>query len=294
MLPVKTKQTRVFTALLATLALAFGLAGCGGGSNVDTAAFEGEWTLIGFGDDGEIDADKFALAATLGVNVTLDLKSDGSAVLDMAGDIEEGTWKAVSDSKGSFEADGTAADILLQDGKLILTDGDENLVFMRPGDLPAPEVESEDADSTEGEEGEEGEESEESPAGTSPAVPGEVIVSDEFVTIALQGVTVDGLDDVGYVFEVRNNYDRAIWLNQVVESFSVNGKGMNVGFGETIDPGQSEQVLLTFPADELGGADPSLLVNVKGSIYVLDDETVDVLATIDLELPDGSNLDMVD
>lgn len=128
------------------LLLTLALAACGGpsdgsGGTTDVGGdFVGPWILVGFEEDGVDDSD-VALAAAFGVSVTLELEADHTATLDLSGQVEQGTWEASTPTEGTFSASDFSGDLALRNGRLILTDGTDTLVFSRAEDISVSEAE---------------------------------------------------------------------------------------------------------------------------------------------------------
>ena len=73
---------------------------------------------------------------------TLVLSEDRSAVLDMYGEIMEGSWKTADGSAVTLTLLGADLDAVVQDGELVIKSYNRKLTFLKrevpPGDFPAP------------------------------------------------------------------------------------------------------------------------------------------------------------
>ena len=91
----------------------------------------GSWILVK-GNDKDLKASNISLMRSLGLNVTLTLKKNGKANLNLFGDVSKCTWKAKSRSKGTLTLNRSGAKLSLANGKLKLTDSSSKwLLFKR-------------------------------------------------------------------------------------------------------------------------------------------------------------------
>lgn len=105
------------------LAMLLALTLCIGASS-EEAAPAGTWALTDMTIGG------MSIAAdTLGVSLTLALNEDGSCTLTANGRSETGSWAATEAGVIVTDATGTANELTLQDGALIMTRGDATLAF---------------------------------------------------------------------------------------------------------------------------------------------------------------------
>ncbi len=118
------------SALFLALALMLSLAACGGGGGV-----AGTYKLTEMNIEG-VNMDLTKLASTFGmeVNITLDLKADGSFILDGNGlsglDNISGTWTS-SGSTLSLDADGETITGTLNGGAIVLEEDGQSMTFRK-------------------------------------------------------------------------------------------------------------------------------------------------------------------
>ena len=105
--------------------------------------YVGLWTL------DTIESGELVLpASTLGMTFTIDLVADGTANLDAMGEKEVGTWTAIAGGINLTDASGTNMDMLLVDGKLVMSQDGMKMVFARVGEDSAPAAAAVAADLT--------------------------------------------------------------------------------------------------------------------------------------------------
>lgn len=112
--------------LLALLMLVLSAAGAQAVTEADYAAFGGAWVLIEMVLGGTA-----YNPADLGMSINLNLKEDGSLEGDLAGDPLSGEW-SVREETVCVSIDGTESPGHLEEGRLVLENGDQKMVFARP------------------------------------------------------------------------------------------------------------------------------------------------------------------
>ena len=112
--------------LLALLMLVLSAAGAQAVTEADYAASGGAWVLIEMVLGGTA-----YNPADLGMSITLNLKEDGSLEGDLAGDPLSGEW-SVREGTVCVSIDGTESHGRLEEGRLVLENGDQKMVFARP------------------------------------------------------------------------------------------------------------------------------------------------------------------
>ena len=112
--------------LLALLMLVLSAAGAQAVTEADYAASGGAWVLIEMVLGGTA-----YNPADLGMSITLNLKEDGSLEGDLAGDPLSGEW-SVREGTVCVSIDGTESPGHLEEGRLVLENGDQKMVFARP------------------------------------------------------------------------------------------------------------------------------------------------------------------
>ena len=122
---------------------------------------------------------------------------------------------------------------------------------------------------------------------------GIVVIDDDFVTVEVLGVQTDWADDPGYVLFILNKTDHEIAVKDKWESFTVDGREVNPSLSATVAPGEYIEAFLGFNDEDLGGG-VSALTNVKGQLTVRNTEISETLGHIDVELPNGSELTVIE
>lgn len=266
---MKKKLTALFAAAC-SLVLCFALAGCGGGGGGGGKAdysknFVGTWVLSGGEMDGDaIDSATLDLMNTYGMNVYITFDKDGTVLFVLFGEEMSGDWKAKDASTATLTFDGDSGDAKLADGKLSLEADGDKLVFEK-GEAPAKSSSgSTDTDV-------------ETAVGQDLNV---TIADDDVCTITVLSSGTDSTDDPGYNINVVNKTDRAIYAYAEYGSFSVNGKMMEPGSGATVQPGKNADFFMFFM--DLDTVED--LVNVEGTLVVVDNDTWDELARYDFTM----------
>lgn len=145
-------RKRVF-ALIAGCALAASLAlvGCSGsgstsadGASTATDAetestasvnpaenLVGTWEVSDMTENGEpVSADEIQAMKDMGLNITLVLAEDGTAGMDVLGDVMEGgAWEMSNATEGAITFNGVTLPITISNGELSLVDSDTNTVW---------------------------------------------------------------------------------------------------------------------------------------------------------------------
>ena len=106
--------------------LVLSAAGAQAVTEADYAASGGAWVLIEMVLGGTA-----YNPADLGMSITLNLKEDGSLEGDLAGDPLSGEW-SVREGTVCVSIDGTESPGHLEEGRLVLENGDQKMVFARP------------------------------------------------------------------------------------------------------------------------------------------------------------------
>ena len=143
-------KKRIFAiAVACVLALSFALVGCGGGNSGsaggDSGAttqqaqtnpadnFVGTWEVSGMVSDGQpYSADDLQAMKDMGMNIILTLNEDGSATIDMFGEILNGSWDCASETDGTLTFEGDSVSITVSDGTLtFIVDDNNSMSFTR-------------------------------------------------------------------------------------------------------------------------------------------------------------------
>lgn len=132
-------RARRLFSILGALVLSIALVGCGSAVDVEklTGELVGTWEFesgtFGGRTFGEEERDQLR---ALGVNVTIDLDSNGDMLLDAGGDQTKGTWKIKDETTIELDDGSDSVDVAYEDDRLTLTDGDEHMTFVKVDDDP--------------------------------------------------------------------------------------------------------------------------------------------------------------
>ena len=137
-----TKRIGIIAAVCFAFAFCFALVGCGG---VDKSAYVGTWDLES-GSDESLSADSIELMKSLGLDVTITLKDDGTGSLNLFGEETDLDWEATSSTEGSVSFNGNSAALKLSDGKLILEDSTGSSMTFKKSDATASTASSASAE----------------------------------------------------------------------------------------------------------------------------------------------------
>ena len=86
-------------------------------------------------DGGEVTGkDELKLMNSLGMQVTLALGADSKLTLDTLGKKAEGTWEAKSETEGTASIDKQELSMEITEGKLVMEQGGDKLVFDKVSD----------------------------------------------------------------------------------------------------------------------------------------------------------------
>ena len=105
------------------------------------------------------------------------------------------------------------------------------------------------------------------------------VADDDLVKIVAVAQAVDFEGDPGYIFEITNKSDIALYVTNTDGVFTVNGQLIDPTLAETVAPGQTIEGIMFFDRAKLGSSDLSSLVAVEGTIEVWNDDTLDTLGT---------------
>ena len=261
------KRIAVLLAAVCAFAMCFALVGCGGGKSEDVSKnFVGDWVLVGGQADGEeIDQESIDILNSLGMQIYLSLKDDGTSALVLFGEELNGTWKAKDASTVTITFDNDGGDFKLADGKLTLEVEGDKLIFEKG------EISKSAASGTTG-------------TGLSSAtgsgteddgtIVGEdlnvTIADDDICTIIVNNTAEDGWMGAGYNMTIYNNTsDRTLYVSSSYDTFSVAGKMMELYGGETIKPGKYVDTFMYFTSSDLPDGLAGLS-DVEGVISVQD------------------------
>lgn len=228
-------RARRLFSILGALALSIALVGCGPTVDVEKLSKDlvGTWELesgvLNGRDFGEEERDQIR---ELGVNVTLDLDSNGDMLYDIAGTQMKGTWKVKDGSTIELTVDSEPVDAPYENDRITMASGDSHMVFVKVDDPNCDRDPSENAGPLGTDEGQGDADAAElkplidsvaSPEGdtinagyvssvkvTSPM--DQVAFSNGNFDVRCVGVGEDPEGDTGYLLEVTNKSDRDVVL----------------------------------------------------------------------------------
>lgn len=281
---MKRKMIPLFGFVLALCLALVGCAGAGGGADA-AKNFIGTWKLTSMEAEGEIIGEgDIALMESLGMKSSLTLNEDKTAVLTLIGESIDCTWEVTDASKATIKVEGDTADLTLAGDNLTLSSDGNKMMFVK-GD--ASDAAGSGTTSSGGTgDGASAEPSVEAPVSSDAddTMAMDVIIADDDVcTIVVTEMGVDWANDPGYELTITNNSDKTIYVSAKWGTFSVDGRMMDPGLGETIQPGKYTMTFMYFSGSDLGGG-VEALVNVEGIIQVTDDSSWDTIATYDVVL----------
>ena len=282
---------RMWSVFAVMLALCLALAGCGGNksssgdpapqkptSTSETtaepnaeadlgAAFKGSWELVSMVQEGEETSEEDMQAMKeFGYCVYLDLNEDGTATLDMFGEIVTGTWEAKEQDSATLSMGGDPAKIRLADGLLVMSQSDSSLTFKHI-DPSEKVVQSEGGDQSEayssGAQYFGGDTIDDLDEVTNID---KLIVDDDTCTIKAVAAG-DYVGDPGILFEITNKTGSDI-LVMDGNDWAIDGTAHKSTFYEVIRAGETLGSIGWFDASEL--ADGEALANITGSLHLYD------------------------
>ena len=273
---------------------AFALAGCAG--NAASSEASGSSNAQGSSSAGATASSQdlfgywqLSSDSSIGVGAYLRLADTGAAEFVIGDSYYAGTWK-VENSEALLILEGESAVKLSYDGsKLWMGDSDASrLVFEKSeGDSNKAKHEVESMRGA-------GVTSTATSSSTDPqassGASGDITVVDEVfediapvaiaddatcsITVTAKGTDFTG--DPSYRLSVANKTDKALYFT-AEKPFTVGGKSIDAGLGDSVDPGETIDITMYFDHEELGGG-VELLADVTGTINVEDDATESAIA----------------
>lgn len=136
---MKESKTKVRVGLLAALTavsalvLALGLTACGGagGGDTDKTPFVGTWDISSISGEEAVTEDDMKMMSDMGLNAFMNLDEDGTASIDLFGEVMTGTWTVKSATEIDVTIDGSTQAATLDGDKLTMTDKTSTLVFTK-------------------------------------------------------------------------------------------------------------------------------------------------------------------
>lgn len=269
-----TFKKSVLAFLTCVLALAFALTGCSGGGKDPKANFVGSWELSGGTLEGEELTDEYMdMFEEWGISCILVLDEDGTGSLDLFSEVSDLKWEAKDATTASITVDKETTDVKLEDGKLVLEDGEDKLIFSKSDkDLSGTVKKDREAAEKEEEVEEAVEDGDVQSVEISPAV---TVADDDLCTITITEKFQDDWGDIGFVVNITNKSDKDLTFYAPTGKTNVNGTMKEAWFSAHLMPGTNATEEFTFSKGTLDSFD-SLVNTTTGIDAYLTDSYEDV------------------
>lgn len=264
-----TFKKSVLAFLTCVLALAFALTGCSGGGKDPKANFVGSWELSGGTTEGEELTDEYMdMFEEWGISCILVLDEDGTGSLDLFSEVSDLKWEAKDATTASITVDKETTDVKLEDGKLVLEDGEDKLIFSKSDkDLSGTVKKDREAAEKEEEVEEAVEDGDVQSVEISPAV---TVADDDLCTITITEKFKDEWDDIGFVVNITNKSDKDLTFYAPSGKTNVNGTMKEPWFSAHLMPGTNATEEFTFSSGELDSLDDLVNTTIGIDAYLTD------------------------
>lgn len=264
-----TFKKSVLAFLTCVLALAFALTGCSGGGKDPKANFVGSWELSGGISEGEeLTEEYMEMFKEWGVNCILVLDEDGTGSLDLFSEVEGLKWEAKDATTASITVGKDTTDVKLEDGKLVLEEGEDKLIFTKSDkDLSGTVKKDREAAEKEEEINEAVEDDDTENIEISPAV---TVADDDLCTITITEKFKDDWGDIGFVVNITNKSDKDLTFYAPSGKTNVNGTMKEPWFSANLMPGTSATEEFTFSIGELDSLDDLVNTTIGIDAYLTD------------------------
>lgn len=254
--------------LTCVLALAFALTGCGGGKD-PKANFVGSWKLSDGTTEGEELTDEYMdMFEEWGISCILVLDEDGTGSLDLFSEVSDLKWEAKDATTASITVDKETTDVKLEDGKLVLEDGEDKLIFSKSDkDLSGTVKKDREAAEKEEEVEEAVEDGDVQSVEISPAV---TVADDDLCTITITEKFQDDWGDIGFVVNIVNKSDKDLTFYAPTGKTNVNGTMKEAWFSAHLMPGTNATEEFTFSNGTLDSFDSLVNTTIGIDAYLTD------------------------
>ncbi|WP_373573298.1 hypothetical protein [Collinsella aerofaciens] len=254
--------------LTCVLALAFALTGCSGGKD-PKANFVGSWELSGGTSQGEeLTEEYMEMFKEWGVNIILVLNEDGTGSLDLFSEVDDLKWEAKDATTASITIDKETHDVKLEDGKLILEEGEDKLIFTKSDkDLSGKVKKDREAAEKEEEIDEAVEDDDTENIEISPAV---TVADDDLCTITITEKFKDEWGDIGFVVNITNKSDKDLTFYAPTGKTNVNGTMKDAWFSAHLMPGTNATEEYSFSSGDLDSLDDLVNTTIGIDVYLTD------------------------
>lgn len=255
--------------LTCVLALAFALTGCSGGGKDPKANFVGSWELSGGTSEGEeLTEEYMEMFKEWGISCILVLDEDGTGSLDLFSEVSDLKWEAKDATTASITVDKETTDVKLEDGKLVLEDGEDKLIFSKSDkDLSGTVKKDREAAEKEEEVEEAVEDGDVQSVEISPAV---TVADDDLCTITVTEKFKDEWGDIGFVVNITNKSDKDLTFYAPSGKTNVNGTMKEPWFSAHLMPGTNATEEFTFSSGELDSLDDLVNTTIGIDAYLTD------------------------
>lgn len=264
-----TFKKSVLAFLTCVLALAFALTGCSGGGKDPKANFVGSWELSGGTMEGEELTDEYMdMFEEWGISCILVLDEDGTGSLDLFSEVSDLKWEAKDATTASITVDKETTDVKLEDGKLVLEDGEDKLIFSKSDkDLSGTVKKDREAAEKEEEVEEAVEDGDVQSVEISPAV---TVADDDLCTITITEKFKDEWGDIGFVVNITNKSDKDLTFYAPSGKTNVNGTMKEPWFSAHLMPGTNATEEFTFSNGTLDSLDDLVNTTIGIDAYLTD------------------------
>lgn len=264
-----TFKKSVLAFLTCVLALVFALTGCSGGGKDPKANFVGSWELSGGTLEGEELTDEYMdMFEEWGISCILVLDEDGTGSLDLFSEVSDLKWEAKDATTVSITVDKETTDVKLEDGKLVLEDGEDKLIFSKSDkDLSGTVKKDREAAEKEEEIDEAVEDGDVQSVEISPAV---TVADDDLCTITITEKFQDDWGDIGFVVNITNKSDKDLTFYAPTGKTNVNGTMKEAWFSAHLMPGTNATEEFTFSKGTLDSFDSLVNTTIGIDAYLTD------------------------
>lgn len=264
-----TFKKSVLAFLTCVLALAFALTGCSGGGKDPKANFVGSWELSGGTLEGEELTDEYMdMFEEWGISCILVLDEDGTGSLDLFSEVSDLKWEAKDAATASITVDKETTDVKLEDGKLVLEDDEDKLIFSKSDkDLSGTVKKDREAAEKKEEVEEAVEDGDVQSVEISPAV---TVADDDLCTITITEKFQDDWGDIGFVVNIVNKSDKDLTFYAPTGKTNVNGTMKEAWFSAHLMPGTNATEEFTFSKGTLDSFDSLVNTTIGIDAYLTD------------------------
>lgn len=264
-----TFKKSVLAFLTCVLALAFALTGCSGGGKDPKANFVGSRKLSGGTLEGEELTDEYMdMFEEWGISCILVLDEDGTGSLDLFSEVSDLKWEAKDATTASITVDKETTDVKLEDGKLVLEDDEDKLIFSKSDkDLSGTVKKDREAAEKKEEVEEAVEDGDVQSVEISPAV---TVADDDLCTITITEKFQDDWGDIGFVVNIVNKSDKDLTFYAPTGKTNVNGTMKEAWFSAHLMPGTNATEEFTFSKGTLDSFDSLVNTTIGIDAYLTD------------------------